>query len=73
MATVLCQAVGGSFSSVLIAELAEASIFIKICPRNAVFALQQSPARALTVCRRPLRNLVGRHGEGAARTLCFRF
>ena len=32
VATVLCQAVGGSFSSVLIAELAEASIFIKICP-----------------------------------------
>ena len=31
--TVLCQAVGGSFSSVLIAELAEASIFLRNCPR----------------------------------------
>ena len=37
------------------------------------FALQQPPAHALTVCRRLLRNLVGRHGEGAARTLSFRF
>ena len=32
---VIGQAFGGSFSSVLIAELAEASIFLKICPRNA--------------------------------------
>ena len=32
---VIGQAIGGSFSSVLIAELAEASIFIKICPRIA--------------------------------------
>ena len=42
--TVLCQAVGGSFSSVLIAELAEASIFIKICPRNAVCLAAASSA-----------------------------
>ena len=42
--TVLCQAVGGSFSSVLIAELAEASIFIKICPPNAVCLAAASSA-----------------------------
>ena len=48
--TVLCQAVGGSFSSVLIAELAEASVFIKICPRVGgctAAATGVAPARLL--------------------------
>ena len=73
MEMVVGQAIDGSFSSVLVTEQAEASIFNKICPRYAGCTAAVSSACPLAVSRSLLRYLVGRHGEGAARTLRFQF
>ena len=59
---VIGQAFGGSFSSVLIAELAEASIFLKICPRNAGCL-----AAASSACPGRLPPPASEHGRTAQR------